>query len=135
MGRGQGAEEILFGGESFRRQACELAPSEELLAEKTIRKTYSYRDEEGDVHGDLDLCFDEFADSHIQDRGVAYHVALRLLRDGESENSDEHEGIWQRYEPLDRERLRAQLRAIVAADEGERELAAGGVGLTELLGL
>lgn len=92
-----------------------------------ITKSYKYGSEAG-MEGIL--TFADYAQFHIQDWEVALDCVERLVRYGEDENIDEHEGVHETYKLADRAGLVGQLRELHASDA---DLFDGRDGLLELL--
>lgn len=101
---------------------------EQVYGQPMIRKTYRYDDQAGVENIDS---FDDFARLHIQDQGVALHSAYFLLRGLDDENDDPDEGVYERYELVNRAKLLADLAALRAADSDA--LCDVGVDLGELV--
>jgi len=110
--------EVLVDGAGLQgttvMEAAELLGSDSTPA-KCIKKVYFY----GDGAGEELLDYQEWAEYHIQERGVALDLAANMLNYGESRNDDEMEGVHEVYTIEDRPAFIAQLKAEIEELEAD----------------
>jgi len=90
-----------------------------------IKKVYFYGDRRGNSPpnaGEDEINLADFVGFHIQDDEVGLRCAEDLLRDGESNNDDEHEMVHESYTIIDRSELIRQVRLFLDKAQEDEEI-------------